>query len=256
MTIGFIGQGYVGKAYADNFERRGFDIVRYSLEPAYADNGAKILDCSIAFICVPTPTARGRFDCSAVKESLGLLRAGAVAVIKSTLLPGMTVKLQEEFPDLDIMHAPEFLSVATAAADVAHPWGNIIGTAADPRCSDFIHGLLPSAPFQLTCTGTQAELIKYAHNISDTMQILTMNALYDVAVSQGADWAQIATAIEADPHIPTRYSKPVVDGKRGAGGACFEKDLGAFATLSGEPFLREAGYYNRSLLALDKGSDL
>ena len=35
MTIGFIGQGFIGKSYADDMERRGFRTVRYALEVPY-----------------------------------------------------------------------------------------------------------------------------------------------------------------------------------------------------------------------------
>ena len=45
MKIGFIGQGWIGKNYADNFEARGYEVVRYSLEPEYAGNQEKIKDC-------------------------------------------------------------------------------------------------------------------------------------------------------------------------------------------------------------------
>jgi len=58
--IGFIGQGWVGKAYADNFEERGFTVVRYSLERPWVKNKDKIRECGIVFIAVPTPiTPRG-----------------------------------------------------------------------------------------------------------------------------------------------------------------------------------------------------
>ena len=36
FTIGVIGQGWIGKNYADDFEKRGYRVVRYALEPAYA----------------------------------------------------------------------------------------------------------------------------------------------------------------------------------------------------------------------------
>ena len=36
--IGFIGQGWIGKHYANDFEMRGFETVRYGLEPQYAVN--------------------------------------------------------------------------------------------------------------------------------------------------------------------------------------------------------------------------
>jgi UDP-glucose 6-dehydrogenase len=261
MTIGFIGQGYVGGTYADYFEARGFVPVRYSLDPLHIGNKDKLADCHIVFICVPTPTTVAGFDCSVVTESLSLIRRGGVVVIKSTLIPGTTERLQKSFPLLTILHSPEFLSVATAARDAAEPWGNIIGVGANTPDHDaaarVVHAILPDAPFELTCSGTQAELIKYAHNVSAVMQILTMNAVYDVAKAKGADWGAISAAIGADPYIPTRYSNPVHNGKRGAGGGCFIKDFAAFAEMSGEPFLQEAKYYNRALLtASDKDLDV
>ena len=32
QKIGFIGQGWIGKNYADDFVERGYDVVRYDLE--------------------------------------------------------------------------------------------------------------------------------------------------------------------------------------------------------------------------------
>ena len=54
--IGFIGQGFIGKNYADDFERRGFEVIRYALEEPYRANKEKIRECDIVFIAVPTPT--------------------------------------------------------------------------------------------------------------------------------------------------------------------------------------------------------
>ncbi len=36
--IGFIGQGFIGKNYADDFENRGYTVIRYALEEQYIDN--------------------------------------------------------------------------------------------------------------------------------------------------------------------------------------------------------------------------
>lgn len=38
MLIGFIGQGFIGKNYADDFENRGYEVVRYALEEPYLKN--------------------------------------------------------------------------------------------------------------------------------------------------------------------------------------------------------------------------
>ncbi len=60
--IGFVGQGYVGGSYATNFEKRGFSVIRYSLEPKYINNKEAISTCDIVFIAVPTPTTPKGFD--------------------------------------------------------------------------------------------------------------------------------------------------------------------------------------------------
>ncbi len=54
--IGFIGQGWIGKNYADDFEKRGFEVVRYAQEEPYIKNKEAIADCDIVFIAVPTPS--------------------------------------------------------------------------------------------------------------------------------------------------------------------------------------------------------
>ena len=53
--IGFIGQGFIGKNYADDFVRRGYKVVRYARGAEFAKNKIKIKECDIVFIAVPTP---------------------------------------------------------------------------------------------------------------------------------------------------------------------------------------------------------
>jgi len=47
--IGFIGQGWVGKHYADDFENRGYKVIRYSQEEPHINNDNKIRECDIVF---------------------------------------------------------------------------------------------------------------------------------------------------------------------------------------------------------------
>ena len=76
MKIGFIGQGFVGKAYAEDFEARGHDIVRYSMEEPYVKNKAAIALCDIVFIAVPTPTTTNGFDDHILRDVLSLVGKG------------------------------------------------------------------------------------------------------------------------------------------------------------------------------------
>ncbi|MDP3900204.1 MAG: hypothetical protein Q8Q23_03940 [bacterium] len=233
--IGFIGQGWIGKNYADNFAERGYTVVRYALEEEYRQNKDKIRDCDITLIAVPTPSTPRGFDGSIVSEALNLIGAGKIAVIKSTIVPGTTKKFQAEHPEIIIMYAPEFLSEATAAYDAAHPFSNIIGLPIDDEArraaAAQVLAVLPPAPFTKVCSSTEAEFIKYSHNLSGYAQIVLFNVLYDAAREFGANWEMIQQALEADPYICNRYARPLHKSGRGAGGGCFIKDFAAFAEL-------------------------
>ncbi len=266
--VGFIGQGYVGKNYADDFERRGFSVVRYAKEEPYRAGRDAVSACDIVFIAVPTPTAEGRFDDSVVREVLGLVGKGKIAVVKSTVLPGTTAKLQEEFPHLILLMSPEFLSEATAAEEAAHPFSNIVGIARESpehrRAAAAVHAILPKAPFSLTCSATEAEIVKYAHNAGGYAQIVFFNLIYDLAAALGVSWEPIGKAIAADPLIPNRYANPVHKKGRGAGGHCFIKDFAAFTAryaealpddTTGQAVLRALEAKNLDLL-VRSGKDL
>lgn len=255
-VIGFVGQGFVGKSYADDFEARGYAVVRYALEEPYRTNREKVGECDIVFIAVPTPTVPAdlsakasasaeapgeggqhavRFDVSIVREGLSLVGAGKTAVIKSTILPGTTEMLQQEFPALFLMHSPEFLLQKTAAHDAAHPVRNIIGIPVrggeHGRRAKELLALLPKAPFEIICGAREAELVKYAGNCLLYHKVLFANMLYDLAAAVDADYDTIARAVAADPRIGPSHLEPVHEGGRGAGGACFIKDFAAFTAL-------------------------
>jgi len=195
MSVGFIGQGYIGKNYADDFERRDFEVVRYGLEAAYRGNREKIALCDVVFIAVPTPTTPGGFDDRIVREAVGLVGKGKIGVIKSTVIPGTTKSIQEGSADRIILCSPEFLSEATASHDAAHPFSNIIGIPHDSsehrRAAASVHTMLPRAPFVLTCDSTEAEIIKYAHNLSGYFQIVLFNMMYDFSRSRDVEWGVI-----------------------------------------------------------------
>lgn len=229
LIIGCIGQGYVGKNYADDLEDRGYSVVRYALEEPYVQNRGRIAECDIVFIGVPTPTTPDGFDDTIVREAVSLVGEGKVAVIKSTIIPGTAAAIQEEYPDRIIFYSPEFLSEATAREDVSNPFASIVGTTktGQEELANIVLSVLPPAPFTRVMTSTEAELFKYAHNLSGYVQIVFFNMLYDLAKSLEQPWEHIASAIKADPYISNRYADPVHKSGRGAGGHCFIKDFAA-----------------------------
>lgn len=235
IKIGFVGQGVVGKAIADDFEKRGYETVRYSLEKEHVHNKEKIRECELVFIAVPTPTLLGKQDLSNVQGALTLLGGkNKIAIIKSTVLPQTTDTLQKEHPDILIVHSPEFLSANTAAKEAAEPFINIIGIPQekyieekDGKNISNLVAILPSSPV-LICTANEAEVIKFSHNIHGYFQVVFWNIMYDYAKVFGAEWATVQKALQLDPMIASQYSNPIHKSGRGAGGHCFIKDYSSF----------------------------
>lgn len=235
VKIGFIGQGFIGKNYANDFEERGYDIVRYDLEK-YPENKDKIKDCDIVFIAVPTPTTPQGFDDSIVEEVLALVGKGKIAVIKSTLRVGTTRKMQKLYPDITIMHSPEFLRELTAAADARRPDRNIVGIVNPEdkelyKKAELVLSTLAPAPYNLITLSEQAEMIKYGGNCFLYFKVVFMNILYDMAQKQNLDYDVITEAMSHDARIGKSHLQVVHKGGRGAGGNCFIKDFEAMIEM-------------------------
>ena len=241
MKIGFIGQGWIGRNYADDFENRGYEVVRYSLEAQYIGNKEKIAECGIVFVAVPTPTTEKGFDDSFVRDALHTVGKGSIAVIKSTILPGTTERMQELYPDIFVLHSPEFLVEKTAAYDAAHPNRNIIGIPEETdvyrQKAEAVLEVLPTAPYERVMRARDAELVKYAGNCFLFTKVIYMNLLYDLVQATGGEWSDVRSALIHDPRIGISHTEPVhksrddVPAGRGAGGHCFIKDFEAFRRM-------------------------
>lgn len=267
--IGFIGQGWIGRHYADEFESRMYNVVRYSLEEKYIQNKELIKECEVVFIAVPTPTTKDGFDDSIVVDALKLVGAGKTAVIKSTLLPGTTEKLQGEFPDIFVLHSPEFLVEATAAHDAAKPHRNLVGIPLDtPEYREkavSILRILPDAPYQKVMMARDAEMVKYAGNCFLYSKVVFMNMLYDLVSATGCEWKVLHEALIHDPRIGESHTQPLHSSGRGAGGHCLIKDFEALRRIyvavtddtEGSAYLKAMAEKNIALLmSTNKDLDL
>lgn len=235
MKIGFIGQGWIGRNYADDFENRGLHVVRYALEEKYISNKEEIATCDIVFIAVPTPTTEKGFDDSIVRSAVKHVGKGKIAVIKSTIVPGTTTSIQDENPDIFVLHSPEFLVELTASYNAAHPSRNLIGIPKDTPeyrvCADTVLSVLPPAPFTSIMSSRDAEFVKYAGNCFLFTKVVYMNMLYDLVNAMDGDWESIKQALGHDPRIGMSHLEPVHKGGRGAAGHCFIKDFEAYRRM-------------------------
>ncbi len=238
MKIGCIGQGFVGKNIADNLEQRGYEVIRYALETEYKDNRLLVAECDIVYVGVPTPSTPEGFDYSVVQSVLELVADGSIAVIKSTLLPGTTKKLQEAHPNKIVLFSPEFLCENTAAYDVAHPIMNIIGLPHDTvghlKAAEAVQATFPASEHNFIVSAETAELFKYAHNLNGYFRVILSNLLFEVGEKFGAKWTDVKSMMDSDVMMSPYYNTPVHKGGRGAGGNCFVKDMAAFRHLYSE----------------------
>jgi len=272
MKIGFIGQGWIGKNYADDFSERGYSVVRYDADK-YIKNKEEISKCDIVFVAVPTPTTRKGFDYSIVESVLGLVGKGKIAVIKSTILPGTTKKLQKKHKDIFVFHSPEFLMEATAGYNARNPDRNIVGVPKPDKknmdAAKKVLKILPKSPYSKIMLSEEAEMVKYIGNGFLYTKVVFFNIMYDFLTKQKLNYENVREAVSRDPRITGAHTHILHNSGhtrksgRGAGGHCFIKDfeamLDAHKKLLGKDFgykalwgLREK---NNSLL-VKSGKDL
>ncbi|MDD3302269.1 MAG: hypothetical protein PHN31_01840 [Candidatus Gracilibacteria bacterium] len=222
--IGFIGQGFLGGNQANDFEQRGYEVVRYS-KNRFSQNLELMQECEIVFVGVPTPTINRKFVGDTLFKAIKNTVAGQKIIIKSTVLPGTTDKLQELYPDRFFFHSGEFLAEKTAKYDVENPTRNVVGCTEQSK--DFardIARLLPNAP-TVICTAKESELGKYFSNFLLTGKVILANLMYDICEREGENYDMIKQIAALDPRIGPSHLDIQDDGGRGANGHCFPKDI-------------------------------
>jgi len=244
--IGFIGQGWIGKNYADNFEKRGFNVVRYSLDKEYINNKEEISKCQYVIIAVPTPSTPKGFDDSILRSVIKLVGKDNVAIIKSTVTPGTTKSIQKDNPKILVLHSPEFLREAHAKEDTDNPNRNIIGIPKNSKrfreVAKKVLRILPSAPYKLICSSDESEMIKYVSNCLPYTKIVFLNLIYDLCETTGCNYEILKEAMIADPMISNFHLSPVHKTGRGAGGDCLIKDFAALREFYENKLKDKKGY--------------
>lgn len=231
--IAVMGVGWVGGAVARHFDAVGLSPVRYD-PPKGLGTLEELASADIVFICLPTPfdEAAGGFDLSYVREGVSIIPGSKTIVIKSTVLPGTTDALQQEFPQHRFIFNPEFLRQSTADADFREPDRQLVGvTAASAIDAEAVLALLPPAPFTRVMRAAEAETVKYFGNCFLAMKVVFANQAYDACQALGVDYDVVKDCAAADPRIGSSHLQVMHDGYRGYGGGCFPKDMRAFIQL-------------------------
>ena len=234
MKIGVIGKGIVGGAIYDGFRVVGHEVTYYDTKHPHTtiDN---VLNTEIVFICVPTKeNDDGSCDISIVNATVQLLvhaNYQGIIAVKSTVIPGTTEKLINQYPTARICFVPEFLREKSALTDFVDLHDVLIVGTTDTSLFDIVvkcHKYIPKHTIQVT--PTEAEISKYFSNVFNALRITFANGMFDVCQKLGADYQQVFRAVTYRDTIQPDYLQSSAYTKA-FGGHCLPKDSQAFALL-------------------------
>jgi UDPglucose 6-dehydrogenase len=196
-------------------------------------------------------------DTSIIEDGINQLSGEKVVIIKSTVIPGTTERLQKKFSQHKIIFNPEFLTEETTDGDMAYPDKQIVGyTQKSYNVAKNVLQQLPLAPYESIVPSHVAEMIKYANNTWFAVKVAMNNELYDLAKKIGFsedDWFKIINGLEADKRVGRTHLAIVHKDKRGYWGKCLPKDIKALLDFAKEhgvdmPIRKATNDYNDKLL--------
>lgn len=240
MKIGFIGMGFVGNS-THHFISKNFETVPYDkFKEPYTENKDKLSECSIFFIALPTPMNKnGENDLSYIYDGMNLLKSlnieeNSTVIIRSTIVPGSTRKLSEDFPNFNLVFNPEFLREKHAIEDSENMNRVVLGcnnNESFQKIKEIYETFLPNAKYFKTSFET-AEMIKYAANTFLATQIIMANELYKISEKSKVNYNDVIEVLALDDRIGKNLKVPGPDNDFGFGGKCFPKDVNALIKYS------------------------
>ena len=242
--IGIIGKGFVGSAVAHGFsEATGYqaEIKIFDKNPLKSTHSLEELvnSSEIVFISVPTPSNKdGSINLDILSGCLSeinhmatqLDNFNAVYLIRSTVVPGTTRMMQEEFPKLKLVFNPEFLTERSANFDFISQSRFILGGADEniKVVSDLYRDRFGDSVSIIITDYESAELTKYVCNTFFATKVSFLNEMYVLSEKVDANWDDVLEGFLRDGRVGNSHSQvPGPDGKLGFGGSCFPKDVQA-----------------------------
>ena len=236
--IGIIGQGFVGNAIYQKFKDY-YDINTYDLDSSKCNSSEQeTLDNDIVFVCLPTPmNSDGSCNVSLVESAIKRCSEYGVAknvVIKSTVSPGTTARMNSLYPNMDIVFNPEFLTERNAVKDYENQSRIILGgpRPSTTKLKGIFSKVFPKAHIVKT-DSTHAEMVKYLINTFLSVKVSFANEIYQICEGLNVDYDKVVEYATYDERLgDSHWNVPGHDGDFGFGGHCFPKDLAALIHLA------------------------
>lgn len=237
FKVGIVGNGFVGESQAYAFSPIA-DIKIFDIDPVRSTHTLlEVLSQDFIFVCLPTPMKEnGEQDISYIENFFKTIpNQKAIFILKSTVLPGTTKKLQDKY-GVKIVFSPEFLTEKTAKLDMLTQSRIVLGGEKQwySKALKLFKARFGEKHYVLT-DSTTAELIKYMANTFLAVKVSVVNEFYRLANELGVEWNKALEGFVSDPRIGNSHTQvPGHDGKLGFGGTCFPKDINALITMGKE----------------------
>jgi|TARA_R110001592_G_scaffold62138_4_gene189880 UDPglucose 6-dehydrogenase len=245
QKIGIVGNGFVGGAVKFGFSAQvGCDTeVRvYDINPNKSTHTLEetVNKSDFIFLSVPTPSNKdGSINIDILDSALNdineVSKRDNTILIRSTVIPGTTRKLQTKYDQLNLLFNPEFLTERSANFDFINQSRFIIGSSeqtlsqlCSEKFTDLIKDRFGDCVAVLETNYETAEMIKYMNNCFFATKVSFMNEMYQIAEKSNVDWGDAVSGFVSDGRIGhSHLDVPGHDGKFGFGGSCFPKDIQA-----------------------------
>jgi UDPglucose 6-dehydrogenase len=236
--IGIIGQGFVGNAIYQKFKDY-YEINTYDLDSSKCNSSEQeTLDNDIVFVCLPTPmNSDGSCNVSLVESAIKRCSEFGITktvVIKSTVSPGTTARINSLYPNMDIVFNPEFLTERNAVKDYENQSRIILGgpRPSTTKLKGIFSKVFPKAHIIKT-DSTHAEMVKYLTNTFLSVKVSFANEIYQICEGLNVDYDKVVEYATHDERLgKSHWNVPGHDGDFGFGGHCFPKDLAALIHLA------------------------
>lgn len=213
-------------------EQRGYEVYGLSKKSGNKNWNVINAEAKYIFIAVPTPFnwKKNKYDLSILKDVISNIESDKIVIIKSTVPPGTTERLQKQRGDLRLLFNPEFLSRSTAWEDFRNPDRQLVGytKTSYPFAQEVLH-LLPMSPYDAIMKAAEAEVCKYVNNFHGALMVIFANFFYDICKDLKIDYETVKKASIAAKWVGSPMGRmywDVFQGKaRGYGGGCFPKDM-------------------------------
>jgi UDPglucose 6-dehydrogenase len=241
MKIGIVGQGYVGTAikvgFEPYYELETYD--KYDESKTTCDLKQLVWGCEVIFVCVPTPMNEDG-SChtdiveSVIKEIDTYANGLQIVVIKSTVPPGTTDRLDKKYDGVNVIFNPEFLTEANFVEDFKNQDRIILGGVrrGTNKLRQIYSKVFPTAHIIKTGSKT-AEMVKYMTNSYLATKVSFANEIYQICQKIDIDYDKVVEYATLDERLgKTHLSVPGPDGDLGFGGHCLPKDLNALIAFA------------------------